>query len=64
MHNKSLVGVAFATAFLGIGRTKIFEFLKEGEIRQVKIGRRTLIPFEDLLAYRDRLVGEVGEVSQ
>lgn len=33
---------------LGIGRSMLYELIKSGEIRTVKIGTRTLIPEADL----------------
>lgn len=41
-------GVADACQRLGVGRTTIYELIKAGELRPVKIGARTLIPEEDL----------------
>jgi excisionase family DNA binding protein len=42
------VTVATALAVTGIGRTKFYELVKEGRIRTVAIGRRTLVIFADL----------------
>ena len=33
---------------LGIGRTMLYELIKAGELRTIKIGTRTLIPEADL----------------
>jgi excisionase family DNA binding protein len=33
---------------LGIGRTTLYELIADGKIKTVKIGRRTLIPDEEL----------------
>jgi excisionase family DNA binding protein len=42
------VTVSTALAVTGIGRTKFYELVKEGRIRTVAIGRRTLVIFADL----------------
>jgi excisionase family DNA binding protein len=33
---------------LGIGRSSLYELIKSGEVRPIKIGNRTLIPEADL----------------
>lgn len=63
MHHKSLVGIAFAMAFLGIGRTRVYGLIKDKELRPVKIGRRTLFALEDLVSFRDQLIHGVKEVN-
>jgi excisionase family DNA binding protein len=40
---------------LGIGRSTLYELLASGVIQTVKIGRRTLIPHDELVRYVDRL---------
>ena len=35
----------------GLSRSRIYEALKLGELRAIKAGRRTLIPFSELEAY-------------
>lgn len=40
---------------LGIGRTTLYALIKAGELHMVKIGRRTLVPMDELEAYVDRL---------
>ena len=42
------VTVPTALAVTGLGRTKFYELVKEGRIRTVAIGRRTLVIFADL----------------
>jgi excisionase family DNA binding protein len=42
------VTVPTALAVTGLGRTKFYELIKEGRIRTVAIGRRTLVIFADL----------------
>ena len=32
----------------GIGRTLLYKLIDTGQLRRVKIGKRTLIPFDDL----------------
>lgn len=44
------VTIAEATKLTGLGATKIFGLLKEGRLRRVKVGRRTLIRVDDLRA--------------
>ena len=39
----------------GIGRTKLFELLSNGEIPRRKLGRKTLILAEDLKAFVESL---------
>jgi excisionase family DNA binding protein len=42
------VTVATALAVTGLGRTKFYELVKEGRIRTIAIGRRTLVVFANL----------------
>lgn len=35
-------------AFTGIGRTKLYELIRDGKIETVKIGTRTLVKVESL----------------
>ena len=51
-----LVSVEEAEHYLGIGRTHLYKMLGTGELASVKIGRRRLIPAEELA----RFVAEAG----
>ncbi|MDP2874571.1 MAG: helix-turn-helix domain-containing protein [Holophaga sp.] len=42
---------------LGIGRTFVFQLIKEGKLKAVKIGRRTLIPVVEAEAFLSRQGG-------
>ncbi len=38
-----------------LGRTKVYELIAEGQIEAVKVGRRTLVPYDSLLAWLAKL---------
>lgn len=43
---------------LGVGRSTLYELIKTGEIRTIKIGTRTLVPEDELQkVIRSRLQG-------
>jgi len=51
----SLLDYPGAQAFLGgLSRSKIKELAKQGELRVVRVGRRTLFRRDDLAAYVER----------
>ena len=62
MNQFDLLPLAFsvkdACQALSIGKTTIFALLKEGRLRAVKIGGRTLIPTDSI---RSLLNGESGQ---
>jgi len=39
----------------GVGRTNVYKAMKEGRLRAVKAGSRTLIPIEDAIAFMTAL---------
>jgi len=44
----------------GVGRTKMYEEIKAGAIKTIKVGRRTLIPESELQAWLARKMGDVA----
>ena len=48
-----------ACRVLGVGRSKLYELISSGDITIRKIGRKTLIPREDLMSFAARLAGNV-----
>ena len=53
-----LVSVEEAAALLGIGRTTLYELIRQGDVRPIRIGRCVRIPQRELEAYVNRLVAE------
>lgn len=50
-----LVPVLTAARMLGIGRTKVYELVGEGELELVHIGCRALIPVDSVHSFASRL---------
>jgi excisionase family DNA binding protein len=46
--------VVDAARVLGIGKSKLYELVKQGEIETIKIGSRTLVLHDQLAAFVDR----------
>lgn len=55
---KRLYAIPEAADQLGISRAKLYAMIAGGEIKALKIGRRTLIAFEDLDAFVEYLKGQ------
>ena len=53
-----LVSVEEAAGLLGIGRTTLYELIRQGDVRPIRIGRCVRIPQRELEAYIDRLIAE------
>ena len=51
---KLTVTVVTAREMTGLGNTKIFELLGSGQLKRVKVGRRTLITTESIRALIER----------
>ena len=58
LSSKLAYSIREACAVLSLGKTTIFSLIKDGKIRAVRIGGRTLIPAESLRALLD------GEAEQ
>jgi excisionase family DNA binding protein len=48
--NPILVTVPEAIRLTGLGRTKIFELIREAKLKSVTVGRRRLIRFDSIAA--------------
>src|SRR5690606_40267970 len=61
-HNKRIANLITPMAYsvvdaarvLGIGKTKFYELVNQGEIPTIKIGSRTLVPHDELAAFVER----------
>lgn len=51
---RAAVSVNDFCAANSIGRTMFYKLLKQGRIRVIKVGRRTLIPLQEVSAWLDR----------
>ncbi len=52
-----LYDIAGASQVLAVGRSKLYELLKTGQLESVTIGRRRLIPADALADYVEGLRG-------
>lgn len=55
MPSPMLYTIEQASELLAIGRTRLFEFIRKGEIETVQIGRSRRIPHSALEAFVDSL---------
>ena len=53
-NQKLTVRIPQAVEMLGIGRSKIYELIHEGEIEAIKVGSSTLLPIEGLQRFVER----------
>lgn len=49
------VRVEEAAEMLGLGRSTVFELLKDGSLASIKVGKRRLIPIQEITAFIGRL---------
>lgn len=50
------VSITDAARALSLSRASIYRLVSQGDLRTYKVGRRTLVKYEDLEALRDRLI--------
>jgi excisionase family DNA binding protein len=53
-----LVSVEQAAGLLGIGRTTLYELIRRGDVRPIRIGRCVRIPRRELEAFVERLIAD------
>lgn len=58
---RPFLSVKEAVDYFNISRTKLYELIANGELRTVKIGRRTLIPAQAIADYSRSLDLAAGE---
>lgn len=51
------VSVIDAARLLGIGRTRLYQLIDNGDVVSVRVGGRRLVSRRSLVAYHDRLLG-------
>jgi excisionase family DNA binding protein len=49
------VKISVAVQMTGIGRTKMYELIKDGQIEAIKVGTATLVPVDSLRRFLDGL---------
>ena len=58
MEEKLLLSPAELASSLGLGRTKVFELMQNGQLESCTIGRRRVVPVEALANFVTRLRDE------
>jgi excisionase family DNA binding protein len=46
--------------WLGIGQTKTWALIRDGELKAVRLGSRTLLPLSELHSFQSRLINEAA----
>ena len=59
-HDPLTIRIKDACRITGIGRSKLFELIKVGEIQTIKVGAITLVPMDSLAGFVDRRRGAVS----
>ncbi len=54
-QTKAAYSIAEFCALVSLGRSRVFEEIREKRLRIVKVGRRTLIPAVEVTAWLERL---------
>lgn len=49
-------GIPEAAKALGIGKTKAYELIADGSLKQVKIGRRSVVTVESIHAFAEAIL--------
>lgn len=62
--DRVLVTIEEAATALGIGRTMIYQLMKEGELVSAKIGRRSLVTVESVRDYAAKVSGAGSALSR
>jgi len=52
-----------AATMLGCGRTKVFDLIREGRLRVVKLGARTIVPRSEVARLLAEATGRDGDAA-
>lgn len=58
-----LLPIPDACRALGVGRSKLYQLISTGDLSIRKIGRKTLVPREELIAFTARLASKSVEAA-
>jgi excisionase family DNA binding protein len=61
--NKAAYSIAEFCELVSLGRSRVFEEIRDKRLRIVKVGRRTLIPAVEVTAWLERLALGSGEAQ-
>lgn len=50
------VSISDAKRALGVGHTRLYELIRDGELEKVKSGNKSLITYESILRYSAKLL--------
>lgn len=54
------LSVKGGASWLGIGQTKMWALIRDGEVKAVRLGSRTLLPLSELQRFQSRLENEAA----
>jgi excisionase family DNA binding protein len=61
-HNHNLRKAAYTVdevaEILSLGRNLVFDLLNSGDLKRVRVGRRTIIPAESIISFLDKKCAE------
>ena len=53
-------GINDVAKMIGLGRSKVWEMVATGELFSVRIGKRRLIPTEEIARWKEQVIAEAG----
>ena len=65
MENVKLFSVEETAGVLGVSRSAIYNYINGGELKAIKLARRTMVKMTDLMGFiesREKYVGCVNEI--
>jgi excisionase family DNA binding protein len=62
LKHKAAYSIAEFCELVSLGRSRVFEEIRDKRLQIVKVGRRTLIPAQAVTAWLDLLASGMGQV--